>query len=120
MNLPELMDKLERLPSQIQQAGQKAADAKGKVTYMREFKKIVFSQEFITAMNSEEKKTVTMGEAEAYQSKNYRYHIEGLEVAEKEFNRTQANYEAKKAEFDSCRSLLALEKRMVSIDTNQN
>lgn len=120
MNIQEIMDKLETLPSQIQTVGEQLAEARGYVTYMREFKKIIFSQEFSNAMNSEDKKTVTVGEAEAYNSMAYRTHIVGLEEAEKNLNKAQAIYEARKAEFDACRSLLALEKRMVSIDTNQN
>jgi len=94
----------------IEKIGKLYAIAKGTSYHMQEMKKVVLAREMKKYKGSSASR-----EMEARASERYEQHLDGTRQAIEDETRLRAEYERWKAQYESCRSLLSLEKAKTRI-----
>ena len=111
MELNEIEEKMREAVNKIEEVGVLYADAKALSWLLQEQRKVVLA----TQMAKSEAKSINGKELDALQSPEYAQHLEGTKEAIADEHRLKATSERWYAQWESCRSLLSLEKKKMEI-----
>ena len=96
--------------NKIEEIGKQYAEAKGTSYLLQEQKKVVLAR-----IMSDIEGSVASREVEARASDRYEEHLVGTKVAIVEELKLKAEYEKWKAQYETCRSLLSMEKAKANL-----
>lgn len=119
MNLPDISDRLEKLPHEIQQAGEQYAKDKSNYELLNDLKSVRKSDLMCQVAAAAKQSGENLAEwkiramAETHEGR-YEKFLRELKTAQGQMLISYARFKAKQAEFDAIRSLSALERAQTS------